>query len=32
MSLREKQSKFAVMAAKLILRAEELGYEVTFGD
>lgn len=32
MSLRKKQSRFAVMVAKLILRAEELGYEVTLGD
>ena len=30
--LREKQSRFAVMAAKLILRADELGYSVTLGD
>lgn len=32
MSLREKQSKFAHMVALLILHAEALGYEVTFGD
>lgn len=32
MSLRKKQSKFAVMAAQLILKAEELGFEVTLGD
>lgn len=32
MSLRKKQSRFAVMAARLILKAEELGYEVTLGD
>jgi hypothetical protein len=32
MSLRQKQSKFAEMAAKLILKAIELGYEVTLGD
>lgn len=32
MSLRAKQSKFATMAARLILKAGELGYEVTFGD
>lgn len=32
MTLREKQSKFAVMAAQLILKAVEMGYEVTLGD
>lgn len=32
MSLRKKQSKFAHMIALLILYAEQLGYEVTFGD
>lgn len=32
MSLREKQSEFAKMAAKLILHAFEQGYEVTLGD
>ena len=32
MSLRQKQSKFAEMAAKLILKAIELGFEVTLGD
>lgn len=32
MSLRKKQSRFAVMVARLILKAEELGYEVTLGD
>lgn len=32
MTLREKQSKFAKMAAELILKAYELGYEVTLGD
>lgn len=32
MSLREKQSQFAQMAARLILKAVELGYEVTLGD
>jgi hypothetical protein len=32
LTLRQKQSKFAILAAKLILRAVELGYEVTFGD
>jgi len=32
MTLRETQSKFAGMVARLILHAEILGYEVTFGD
>ena len=32
MTLRQKQSKFAEMAAKLILKAIEMGYEVTLGD
>ena len=32
MTLREKQSKFARMVADLIVRAHELGYEVTLGD
>ena len=32
MTLREKQSKFAKMAAELILKAYEMGYEVTLGD
>ena len=32
MTLREQQSKFAKMAAELILKAFELGYEVTLGD
>ena len=32
MTLREKQSKFAKMAAQLILKAYEMGYEVTLGD
>lgn len=32
MTLREKQSKFCHMVAVLILYAESLGYEVTFGD
>ena len=31
-SLREKQSKFCHMVALLILHAEQLGYEFTFGD
>lgn len=30
--LRPKQSKFASMVARLILHAEALGYEVTFGE
>lgn len=32
MTLRNKQSKFALMVGQLILKAYELGYEVTFGD
>lgn len=32
MNERQKQSHFAVMAAQLILKAVELGYEVTLGD
>lgn len=32
MTLREKQSAFTLMVAKLILKADELGYELTFGD
>lgn len=32
MTLRQKQSKFAHMVALLILQAEQLGYQVTFGD
>lgn len=32
MTLREKQSKFAVMVSRLIQKAVELGYEVTLGD
>ena len=32
MSLRNKQSRFALNIAFLILEAERLGYEVTFGD
>lgn len=31
-TLRQKQSRFSRDAAKLILRAYDLGYEVTFGD
>jgi len=30
-TLREKQSRFAIMVAGLILQANELGYEVTLG-
>lgn len=32
MTLREKQSLFATLAAKLILRANEMGLAVTFGE
>jgi len=32
MSLRKKQSEFAVMVARLISHADEAGYEVTLGD
>lgn len=32
MTLRKKQSKFVKMVALLILHAEQLGYEITFGD
>lgn len=32
MTLREKQSVFATLAAKLILRANEMGYAVTLGE
>lgn len=32
MTLRQKQSQFAEMVARLILKAIELGYETTFGD
>jgi len=32
MSLSEKQSKFAVLVAKLILFADAQGYRVTFGE
>jgi len=32
MTLRQKQSKFAEMVAKLILRAKDMGYEVTFAE
>ena len=32
MTLREKQSKFARMVADLIIKAYDMGYEVTLGD
>lgn len=32
MTLREKQSKFARMVADLIIKAYDLGFEITFGD
>lgn len=32
LTLGQKQRLFAVMAAKLILKAQEMGYEVTLGD
>lgn len=32
MSLREKQSRFALNTAFLILEAEKRGYSITFGD
>ena len=32
MTLREKQSKFARMVADLLIKAYDLGYEVTLGD
>ena len=31
-TLRQKQSRFARMVALLIIKAHELGYEITFGD
>lgn len=31
-TLRQKQSRFALMIGKLIIKANELGYELTFGD
>jgi hypothetical protein len=31
-TLRQKQSHFARLVARLILKADELGYEVTLGD
>ena len=32
MTLRQKQSKFARMVARLLLHAEISGYEITFGE
>ena len=32
MTLREKQSEFALMVVRLIQKADEMGYEVTLGD
>ena len=32
MTLREQQTVFAIMAARLILKAGEMGYQVTLGD
>jgi hypothetical protein len=32
MTLRQKQSKFALMVAELILWAHDQGYELTFGE
>lgn len=32
MSLQRLQSEFAICVARLILRADQLGYQVTFGD
>ena len=31
-TLRQKQSRFATMVAKLILQANKMGYQVTLGD
>ena len=31
-TLRQKQSRFALMVSKLIAKAYEMGYEVTIGD
>ncbi len=31
-TLRQKQSRFALMAARLILQAQMMGYEVTLGE
>lgn len=32
MSLRKKQSEFVWMFVSLLLKAKEMGYEITFGD
>lgn len=32
MTLRQKQSRFTVLAARLILEAQRRGYETTFGE
>lgn len=32
MTLREKQSLFVLLVAELIFKAQDLGYEVTFGE
>lgn len=32
LTVRQKQSKFARMVAQLIVRAEQMGYEVTLGE
>jgi hypothetical protein len=32
LTLREKQSAFAVLVARLILEAQRLGYQLTFGE
>lgn len=31
-TLREKQSRFALMVARLIVKADEMGYALTFGE
>lgn len=31
-TLRQKQSRFALMCARVILKAHELGFEITLGD
>jgi hypothetical protein len=32
MTLRQKQSRFVVLVAQLILEADEMGFELTFGE
>jgi len=32
MTLREKQSAFAILVAKLILQTQEVGYQITLGE